>query len=237
MTPHLSTLALHRLRYGEIAGDERARAMSHLDGCDRCQARLAVQERERAAFVLEPVPRELRRVDPAREVSGFGSLLRTWWLPAGVVAVAAALLLVAAPALRSEDGAEPGNRIQYRGVLPAIEVWVDEGSGPRPLRPGEPLAEGDRVQLRYDAQGAPYVALAGRDSTGMIEVYTLAAPAGAGLLTAPFALELDDAPGEQELFVVTSADPLDEGIVAAAIAGPVSGVTIARIAFPKSDAP
>jgi hypothetical protein len=155
-----------------------------------------------------------------------------------IAAVAAVVLFAALPAMRSAVPGDRGNRIMTRGVLPAVEAWVDEGTGPRPLREGEPLAEGDRVQLRYDAHGAPHVALAGRDSTGVVEIYTLAAPTGSGLLTAPFALELDDAPGRQELFVVTSAEPLDERTVESAIDGPVPGVTVARLAFPKrADAP
>ena len=39
-----------------------------------------------------------------------------------------------------------------------IEAWVDLGTGPRPLRDGESLGEGDRVQLRYDSHGAAFVA-------------------------------------------------------------------------------
>ncbi len=235
MTPHLSTLALHRLRYGEITGDERDKAAAHLDGCSRCQARLAVQERERAAFVLQPVPAPLRRTVLRRVTEhGFVRVL----VPLALAAAAAIAIAVALPALREGEPSQEGNRILYRGILPDIEVWVDEGSGPRPHRTGESLAAGDRVQLRYDAHGAAHVALAGRDSSGIVEIYTLAAPSGTGLLTAPFALELDDSPGEQELFVVTSDEPLDEGRVQEALAGEVLGVTVRRIAFPKrSDLP
>jgi hypothetical protein len=238
MTAHLSTLALHRLRYGEITGAEREEAATHLQGCTRCQARLAVQERERAAFVLEPVPESLRGSSFLRGLRGRG--LPRILLPVAAVAVAAGALAVALPALRSTDpdaGTE-GNRILYRGFLPAIEVWVDEGDGPRPLLPDEALAEGDRVQLRYDAHGAAHVALAGRDSSGVVEIYTLSAPSGTGLLTAPFALELDDSTGEQELFVVTSDGPLDENVVNDALAGTTfGGVTVSRIAFPKRSDP
>jgi hypothetical protein len=238
MTPHLSTLALHRLRYGEITGAEREEATAHLDVCARCQARLAVQERERSAFVLEPVPAALRGSSVLRRVREHG--LPRILVPVAVAAMAAGAIGVALPALRSDDPEveTEGNRILYRGFLPAIEAWVDEGEGPHPLRPGESLAEGDRVQLRYDAQGAEHVALAGRDSSGVVEIYTLSAPGGTGLQTAPFALELDDSTGEQELFVVTSDTPLDEGVVYDALAGATpQGVTVSRIAFPKRSGP
>jgi len=234
MTPHLSTLALHRLRYGEITGDEREQAVAHLHDCSRCQARLTVQERERAAFVLEPVPVALRRTVLRRASEHW--LFRIL-VPFAVVAAAVAVIALVVPTPPETEEGPDGNRVVYRGFLPAIEAWVDEGTGPRPLRPGESLAEGDRVQLRYDAHGAAHVALAGRDSSGMVEIYSLHAPSGTGLLTAPFALELDDSQGQQELFVVTSDEPLDEGVVEEAIGGLVPGVTVSRIAFPKRSDP
>jgi hypothetical protein len=228
---HLSTLTLHRLRYGELGGTERDGARAHLRSCARCAERLGVQEAERATFVLQAVPEPLRNRGEPQD--GFVRRLLRELVPFAVAAVAAAVVTVAVPVLRaSPDGAE-ADTVRLRGTMPEIEAWVDLGSGPRPLRDGESLGSGDRVQLRYDSHGAPSVALAGRDASGVVEVYTLTAPSAVGLTTAPFALELDDAPGQQELFVITSEDPLDERTVEAALEGPVPGVTVSRVAFPK----
>jgi hypothetical protein len=156
---------------------------------------------------------------------------RELW-PFAVAAAAAAVVFVTVPQLRAVHPA--ADRVTIRGAaLPEIEAWVDAGTGPRPLRDGEALAAGDRVQLRYDSHGAHHVALAGRDASGLVEIYTLAAPSGTGLTTAPFALELDATPGRQELFVITSASELDARTVEEALVGPVEGVAVSRVAFPK----
>ena len=232
---HLSTLTLHRLRYGELDGTERDGAQAHLRVCPRCAERLGVQQAERASFVLQPVPDRLKSFGEGDD--GFFRRLLRELVPFAVAAVAAAAVTLAVPVLRSASDPTEADTIRVRGEMPAIEAWVDLGTGPRPLRDGESLGSGDRVQLRYDSHGADHVALAGRDASGVVEIYTLAAPSGVGLTTAPFALELDDAPGQQELFVITSDGPLDEPTVEAALTGPVPGVTVSRVAFPKRVGP
>jgi anti-sigma factor RsiW len=231
---HISTLTLHRLRYGELDEAERERTRAHLAGCARCAARLGVQEQERATFVLRPVPEVVRA--PPGESGLLRRFLREMW-PFGLAAVAAAAVSVSVPVLRGAAQREVPDQIRARGVLPQVEAWVDDGRGPRPMHPGEALAPGDRVQLRYDTHGARHVALAGRDVTGLVEIYTLTAPSGDGLTTAPFALELDAAPGRQELFVVTGERPLDEATVRAALTGTLPGITVASLAFPKHPGP
>jgi len=228
---HLSTLTLHRLRYGELEGTERDGAQAHLRACARCSERLGVQEAERASFVVQPVPERLRNRGEPQD--GFLRRLSRELVPFAVAAFAAAAVTIAVPVLRGSSDAVDADTVRVRGAMPAIEAWVDLGTGPRPLRDGESLGSGDRVQLRYDSQGAVFVALAGRDASGVVEIYTLTAPSGDGLTTAPFALELDDAPGTQELFVVTSDAPLDEPTVEAALTGGTAGVTVSRVAFPK----
>lgn len=226
MSPHLSTLTLHRLRLGELQGDALSAAKTHLDGCEVCRGRAGHQLREREAFVLRPVPQAIRDVS-ARPA------LPWWreWLPLGLAFAAAAAVFVAVPAIRGPDAPQI-DTIRFRGELPTIEVWVDRG-GPRALRDGERVRAGERIQLGYDPRGASSIALAGRDGTGRIEVWTTNAPTGIGLVRAPFALTLDDAPGPQELFVVGSDRPLDEAAVKAALGGGVPGVRVARVALPK----
>lgn len=225
MTPHLSTLALHRLRYGELSDVETAAARDHLSACPACAERLAAQERERAAFVARPIPPRIlaeARASRAARSSGY----RAWAAGgAAVLALAASALLVTAPS----------DRIQARGELPEIEAWVDRGRGPELLEPGEPVAAGDRVSLKYDPHGASAVAIAGRDSTGEVEVYTTNAPTGVGLVEAPFGLQLDDTPGTQELFVLGSDRPLSAEDVQAAVTDGVEGIQVSRVALEKSE--
>lgn len=239
MTAHLSSLTLHRLRYGDLPGDAAARARAHVGACASCAAMLRAQEHERADFVLRPVPEAIRQGTPApsRPNLRSSSVWARWGFSfGGLAALAAAGLLALVPREHLDDPLAARSETRTRGELPAIEAWVDLGDGPRLLREGERLSPGDRVNLAYDPHGASAVAIAGRDSTGEIEVYSTNAPTGVGVVRAPFALSLDDTEGEQELFVITSAAPLDEAQVRAAVqdGAPDDDVSVARLIIEKA---
>ena len=205
-SPHLSTLALHQLRTGELAPEAARAAWLHLENCELCAARLRHQSHVRAEFVLRPMPEALRRPRP---------VTASWWrwmVPVGVVLATMGLLAVRAPA-----------DIRTRGVTPSMEVWVATDDEPRMLIETDRLSAGDRVAIKYDAAGASHVGFAGRDSSGLLEVYGIYDVPGEGLVNAPFGLELDGAPGEQELFVVTGDVALDVDRVKAAILADVEG--------------
>ncbi len=237
MSVHLSTLTLHKLRYGELDGDALASARAHLEACERCAGRLAVQERERAAFVLQPMPaaiREAAATSPSRSI---------WprWLrdlsPFLVAAVAAAALFVVVPEVRqATTPPEVVDTVRLKGELPAIEVWVDTGTGARPLRPDERLSAGDRLQLKYDPRGASHVAFAGRDGAGLVEIYGAFPVEGRGLVAAPFGLMLDATPGDQQLFVLTSDRPLTPAQVKEALTRRVPGVRVVEATVRKQEA-
>ena len=135
--------------------------------------------------------------------------------------------------LRLPEGPLVARATTEKGLLPVVEAWVGVEQGRRPLHEGEALGGGAVVQLMYDPKGGSSVALAGRDDSGVIEVYTTNAPTGIGLVEAPFALTLDDSPGVQELFVVSSQMPLDELRVKAAILVGVPGARVGRLVIPK----
>ncbi|MEZ4238668.1 MAG: zf-HC2 domain-containing protein [Myxococcota bacterium] len=230
---HPSTLTLHRYRYGELDGPPLAALRDHLEACEACRGRLQVQEQERAAFVLRPVPPAIRAL--AAEAPP-----RPWWqrlfrelAPFALAAAAALLVIVALPSSRVAQIGPGTGLTQTRGSVPAIEAWIAVDGATRPLHAEDVLGAGDRVQLSYDPRGASFVAIAGRDHTGVVDVFTTDAPTGVGLVQAPFALTLDDAPGVQELFVVTADRPLDPGTVKAAVASDVPGVRVARLAVRK----
>lgn len=229
MTEHLSTLTLHQLRYGELSGGELAAAQSHLDVCGHCTARLEAQHKERAAFVMQPVPSALRRA--ARRRPSVWHRLR-WALPALAVAAVAVIAVTSAP--------PPGDVIIEKGERLPLEVWVDVGDGPRLHRPDEALREGDRVQLKYRANGATHAAVAGRDASGQVEVYgSFETSGGAELTDIPFGLTLDGAPGRQELYVILADRPVHSGEVRAAVTGhpaPIEGLRVLRADLPKESA-
>ncbi len=231
---HLSTLKLHQYRYDELPPEERDLARAHLDVCTRCSGRLVVQERERGAFVVQPVPTAIQQAaeaDRQSTTSWVPSWLRAWLPMAGALA-AAAVVFAVMPQVRST--LSPTSEVSFKGELPSLEAWVDVGAGPRAVRAGERLGSGARVQLLVDGRGSQYVTLVGVDASGAVEIYGGFRPTpGAGLQPAPFALTLDDSP-RQAFFAVGSEGPVDEAVVKGAIrSGVTAGLDVTRIEVSK----
>ena len=203
---HLSTLRLHQLRLGELPPVEEGLARGHLADCAACAARLGHQEETRAAFLRMPVPPALMpRVSLWERLGAFRWLL-------GVVPVLAALFLV----LRMP--ADPDG-LREKGAVPALEAWVMTNGSARPVYTDEAFRAGTRVQLKYDARGHRFVTFAGRDGLGVVEVYGTVLGDHDGLQDAPFALTLDDSPGDQQFFAVLSDMRPGAGEVEAFLAG------------------
>ncbi|MFZ5481598.1 MAG: anti-sigma factor family protein [Myxococcota bacterium] len=207
---HVSTLRLHQLRLGEIDGEEAGRIRAHLADCDTCARRFDVHAETRAAFQKMPVP---AWVEPA---PSFGERLRALWKwPVLLVPAIAALLFVVRPAPIDEG-------VREKGAAPVLEAWVEAGESARPLYTGERVGAGTRVQLKFDPGRRRFVTLAGRDGTGTVEVYATVPGDGPGLKTAPFALTLDESPGDQEFFaVLTDSKPDPDAVIEALASDPV----------------
>lgn len=216
MTRHISTLDLHRYRYGELADEATDRVRTHLDACERCARRLGVQQTEREAFVLEAVPPAILEpalgARPANQPAGFR------WLIAGLaVAAAAAVALTQLPT--ADPTAPTIENTRPKGQLPLMEVWIESASGPRIVRPGESLEAGDIVQPMVRGDGSAFVTLAGRDGTGAVELWGVVQPEATGLTPADFALTLDDAPGPQTFYAIGASRPLTLDEVHEVLAG------------------
>lgn len=221
---HLSTLTLHALRYDELEADEAEAARAHLATCARCAARLQAQENHRAAFELRPVPEAIK--NPPAEVirPRFGR-----WIPA--LALAAVALLALRLATLPD---EPENLI--KGGASVAEAWVDDASGGHAVAHGEAVHEGDRIQVRFKRPPLPQVALAGVDGNGSIEIYGrwTADQEPERWQTTPFSLRLDDTPGDLQLVLVFSEDPLSEkGVRSAASGQPPRGAVVRRLHLDK----
>jgi len=205
MSTHLSTLQLHKLRNGEIAPNEAANLRAHIDTCASCAERLRHQEAERAAFVLEPVPAAIQALasKPRRRFPIWG-----WLAPA--IAAAAAVIIVAVPWDRFQGSqGEREDIVRLKGSLAALEVVAERDGQNVLLAPGSVVIPGDRLQMKFDPGDHAYAAFAGRDGTGVVQVYRVIRTEPGGLRPAPFALELDETPGDQELFVVFTDETPD----------------------------
>ncbi len=127
-------------------------------------------------------------------------------------AAAAALLLVVLMPLR--DGGGDGERI--KGLAPRLALHRKAGAGIEPLADGGRAASGDVVQISYVAGGARYGAIFSIDGAGVV-TWHLPSAVGPGTespvlksggeVPLGFAYELDDAPGFERFFFVTSARP------------------------------
>jgi len=234
VTEHVNTLRLNQYRYGELEGSAADSVRAHLEVCDACRARLQAQQNHRAEFVLSPVPDAILSLSASDQPRW-----PRWWgvWSTGLAAVAALTLAwVIAPRSTEVDGAEIPEVTRVKGDYPTIEVWLETPEGARPLHEDEALQPGSVVQLLYDPQGAAMVTLVGRDGTGAIEVYRTLEPSADHLQVAPFGLTLDDAPGPQEFFVLTHADPMRPSqvrqVVSAGSTEPT--ISLAGVTIPKA---
>ena len=217
---HLSTLTLHRLRYGELDLDEERAAQAHLDDCERCASLLQRQQAARQEFELKPVPAAI--IEAARPRPAWRRAVGSWQ-PALALAAAALLVVLGLP--RFFEAGPEADEIRYRG-LAEVEVLV-EGSGL--LEPGQTLVAGDRVQLRIGP--GPWRHAWVGDGETVLEDFAL--DAGRATL-APFSLTLDDSQEDEEIVVVLAERSLDRGTLKRAMAGGrIDGVTVVRRTLPR----
>jgi hypothetical protein len=99
-----------------------------------------------------------------------------------------------------------------------VEAWGRYQVVPRPIGPGASLHSGDRFALRVGVDRTVHVyALSRQGDAGlrMLEAEAICLPGGTEVrLPGPGGYELDETPGEEELAVVASERPLDEGMCA-----------------------
>jgi len=210
----ISTLTLHRYRLGELSPDEAAAVRAALEANPAEAARYRAQEALRAEFALRPVPPAIRALSAPR------ARWSLWGLPA--LAAAAALTLVVllpSPPPLSED-------TRLKGLSSRVDVLV-EGRGV--LDPGEALHPGDRVQIRVPA-GAHVEAWVGegRRVLGRFDTAT------DHPTLAPFALTLDEAPGDEQMVILLADRHLQPGSVPALLEGELPrGVERLTVRLPK----
>lgn len=209
---------VERLAAGDLpaaeAADLRARLEQELGGPERLDA-LAADD----AGTLERHPprvfaAEVRRRERAR--------LRAGVLRLAPALAAAAALLVAVPMVRRAPGPE-GERV--KGLAPHLVLHRRTATGAEVLD-GHALGRaGDVVQIGYVSAGAAYGAILSIDGVGTVTPHWPAAGLDAAPLDSraevllPASFRLDDAPGFERFFLVTSRRPFRVGpVLAAAVA-------------------
>ncbi len=210
---HLSTLTLHRMRYGELQGDALHEVRAHVAACEACAARLAGQERHRAAFEAMAVPPAIREAPVPAPANDYRGWIR-WATPLAAVAAVAmfAITLVSPPLGPEDDGNRP------KGDTLGVEAWVDQEGGPVKVSGERQVHPGDRIQIRVRGPGQHVVTVAGKDGAGRIAVYgAWTSDDDEGWEPAPFALELDNTPGDERFYAIFGEREFSERDVRAAI--------------------
>lgn len=184
----------------------RSRVAQHLTACPGCRERLAQMEAEGEHFRRFIFPRTVDRIVAAWE--GHRSRWRTWMaalLPAGAVAAAAALMLVAP--------VPPDDYVGAKGTPFSVQAWRATAEGARPV------ADGDRVPassvLRFKvALGTPcHLWMVSVDGRGEVSRLYPAegkepAPLAGGANPLPGGVALDGVAGPERLYAVCSPEPL-----------------------------
>lgn len=178
----------------------------------------AILEALPPAMVAAEIDRRIRALEARRRRR------RTWTLVAGCAATAA-LVLALWPG--RGDGARharvdsPGD-VRVKGD-PRLAIYRKVGAGAERLAPGQAVTPGDVVQLSYVAAGARHGVIASIDGRDVVTAHFperrggSTALARGGAIALEHAYRLDDAPGFERFFLITSAAPIDAAAVLAGL--------------------
>jgi hypothetical protein len=211
----LSEYQLDRLRAGELAPARAEAVRAHVTGCPACAAKLATIEDARRAFVQAappfpaPPPSARRRRAPLLAVASLGA------------AAAAALALFVLPD-------HPAGLTRTKGGH-HVTYFVEGPGGLRAGAPGEPVRPGERVQLVLERAAGSFVAVLGRDGSGRAVILHPEQGALTPLpegerVSLPFSVQIDDAPGPEEIHVLLCASPVAVEPVRAALSAPAGAL-------------
>jgi hypothetical protein len=212
-TPHLH---LEQQRFGErhrVDSDDNARAA--LDAQDA-----ALLERLPAHVMAARVRAEVARTSEAAP-STTSWLGGRWLLPAVPAFAMAIGLFVVTRDPPADAAVDLTDDTRSKGLAPALQVYVAEGSSQRALRSGDVVGAGDVLQVQTRSTAAAYGVVVSIDGRGGVSRHfpdTADTTLPRGTAALPFSFELDDAPGFERFFLVTSNRPIDVAAVEAAAA-------------------
>jgi anti-sigma factor RsiW len=205
---------LERYRLGELSGAERAELERALAVDGALKARLDALEADSRATLQQFTPRavaaEVERRLSKEQPPPARSLMPALALSFGLVLVIAAGLRLS----RSSDD------IVFKGERdPALRIFRQTAGAPERLFDGAKVRAHDRVQVAFDLAGELALVVVSIDGAGRATLHfpsdgnSFAPP---NLRALPEAFELDDAPGFERFFLVTSVNAIDAHAVLAA---------------------
>jgi hypothetical protein len=193
------------------------------------------------ARIAAAVIRERLAAD--RPTSGVGEgahPVRDWRRPA--LALAASAVVIVAGSLLLSRPEIPVSENRIKGLRPSLLVYRHTPSGDEVLPDRAPARAGDLVQLTYQAAGRRFGAIVSLDGRGAVTVHHPQGGTQAGRLASGkpvrlgSAYRLDDAPGWERFFLVTSdhAFDVDTVVQAARRLGRDPNASVDRLPLPES---
>jgi hypothetical protein len=200
---------LERFLVGELDAENTRRLTTTLATTPELKARLDALEADSRRILAQHPPELVERVVARRLAAA--PPRRAWprvALP-GLVAVAALLLLLVVP----RDG---GEDVRLKGDGPSLRLFRLAAAGPERLFEGSPVRAHDVVQVAFELADKPHLVVVSIDGAGNATLHFpldgMTSPPP-GLKALPRSFELDDAPGYERFFLVTSDEPLSSTAV------------------------
>jgi len=207
MTPtHPSELALERHLLDPAASAVRG----HVDGCQRCAARLAEMKRQGEEFLQFVFPATVEKVEEAAEKGARRFSWIPFFAPVSAVAAAAALFLLVQPAPDGFPADYDG--IKGRGGL-GLSVFVNRTTGAHCAVEGEPVSAAEQIRFRVDLVRKPcHLWLLSVDAAGQVSRLFPTSGDGGALVATRFEIPggavLDGKPGPERVFAICSPQPV-----------------------------
>ncbi len=199
---------LERYRLNELSAADRARVEAALATDESLRAQLeALKTDDAAVLAAHPAHRVATQVkvrgslDSTRDERG-----SSWTRPAFALMAVTVLGIVGLRALRPTE-----DEVRFKGDGPSLRLFRLAGEQPERLSDGAKVKPHDVVQVAFELQGATHLAIVSVDGAGHATLHwpadgnTLVAP---GFKVLPQAFELDDAPGFERFFLITSDKPI-----------------------------
>jgi len=221
---------LEQLALGELDAERERRIRERLEKEDGGKKRLEnlIKSNERILDEYAPAQMAARiRLESEQRTAGAapGRGLRIAIPAVATAAVAFIALLMILPArdaVRSPgagSGIESGaDTIRIKGN-PMLRIYKKREDGAGEVKRGDTAVAGDVLQLSYNAAGRRYGVILSVDGRGAVTLHHPQSESASTMLDAagshslPFAYELDDAPGFERFFFITSDKPIDPGAV------------------------
>jgi len=242
----ISDFVVDRLLAGDLTASEEQQSRGHLARCERCAARLAQVDAERAAFSQHGPRLAWPKIEvPERAVSG----LRRH-LPVLSLAAAALLFVIGRSSFlerRERDEAPSTSGTRTKGGA-SFELYIRHAGQTRRAGDREVVFPGDQLQLEYTTTEPGHLLLLSLDGKGTASVYfpstdsrAWPAPAGRGQLV-PESTILDAVLGEEYLHALYCArrvevEPLRQELVEGLVFDAPPGCSVRTILLEKKVGP